>query len=150
MDFLERVLRERAGDLTRALEEQAGFSATEARRFFRAASRALVATYEWNRTSRRPIDLHAEDAAADLLAVIHGRALAVQLRLGPDKTWAGLRVFVPIVVEAYAPEAPDVSRAARGRRVRISAQEASRLDIGSRIRSEPSQRHRFGGPTIAE
>jgi hypothetical protein len=131
MDFLERVLDERAEDLTRALEEQAGFSAPEAQRFLRAAGRALVASYEWNRSSRRPIDLCAEDAAGDLLAVIHGRALAAQLRLGADETWAGLRVIVPIVVDASASEAPEgASRGARAQRVRISAQVAARLDVG--------------------
>jgi hypothetical protein len=151
MDFLERVLDEQAGDLTRALEEQAGFSATEAQRFVRAAGRALIASYEWNRLSRRPIDLHDEDAAGDLLAVIHGRALAAQLRLSAAKTWTGLRVVVPIVVEASAPEAPAVgSRAARTRRVRISTQEAAHLEVGLGLRTEAPRRHRRGGPTIAE
>jgi hypothetical protein len=131
MDFLERVLDERAGDLTRALEQRAGFSSTEAQRFLRAAGRALIASYEWNRSSRRPIDLRAEDAAGDLLAVIHGRALAAQLRLGPDETWAGLRAIVPIVVEASASAAPEGAfRGARAQRVRISAQEAARLNVG--------------------
>ena len=136
---------------TSARHQLPRLSAPEAKRFLRAASRALIASYEWNRSSRRPIDLHAEDAAGDLLGVIHGRALAAQLRLSPARTWAGLRVIVPMVVDASAPEAPEgAASRMRPRRVRISAEEAARLDAGLGTRAERPRRHRLGGPTIAE
>lgn len=102
MERLERVLDEKATELARRLTDEAGFTDGEARRFLAEAGPALIESYQWQASARVPLALESEHAVRDLLAGIWGRTLAQRLGLSQAKTWAGLRTFVPAVVDASA------------------------------------------------
>lgn len=125
MDRLERVLDERAGDLVVGLTA-VGFSQDEARRFLIGVGPELVESYQWHAATRTGAKSTALDAASEVLAGIHGRALAVQIGLSTEKTWAGLRELVPAVLEASQAEEP----AKRSRPRYGRAAEFSSFDVG--------------------
>lgn len=131
MDHLERVLDERAGDLLVGLAA-VGFSHDEARRFLTGVGPELVQSYEWHAAS---LDGSAEatpEAASEVLAGIRGRALALQIGLSTEKTWAGLRELVPAVLEAskFARPSPG-SASQRGSNKRPPrGTEIARFDVG--------------------
>ncbi len=137
MEFLERVLDERAGELARSLMEL-GFTRDEAERFVAHAGPALMQSYAWQADRFRRAGLSTDDVAGDVLAGISGRRLASRLGLSEGKTWAGLRELVPEVVSASRGRGSPggrwtsgPSRAAPGGNER---DESGELDIGFGIR----------------
>lgn len=103
MEILERVLDERAGDLARALTEEAEFTPAEADRFLTEAGPAVLRSYEWQAHERGRAELgSSEQTVSDVLAGISGRSLAERVGLSQAKTWAGLRALVPALLGASA------------------------------------------------
>lgn len=139
MEFLERVLDEKATELARLLTDEAGFTAAEAERFLSEAGPALIESYEWQTSAPSAIELDDESAVRDLLAGIWGRTLARRLGFSEGKTWAGLRSFVPAVVDASTERRPRSGGGGDGHFAR--ATEASFIEIGYALRLEPPTPH---------
>lgn len=134
MDHLERVLDERAGDLAVRLAA-VGFSRDEARRFLVGAGRELVEAYAWHVETHDSRDLETPAAASELLAWIRGRALAIQIGLSTEKTWAGLREFVPAVLDArHAEDEPGGSASRDGPRARSFHAGGPHFELGFGLR----------------
>ena len=99
MDF-QRALDTRAEALTNALVREAGFTASEARRFLWEAAPALAKAYEWSSAALAERDPTATASLRDILASVRGRRLARRAGLPPTKAWEGLRVITPRFLEA--------------------------------------------------
>lgn len=106
MHRLEQALDRHATVLTRRLTEQVGFTREEAARFLELAGPALLDSYEWQADRMPTSDLATPAAARELLAGIGGRRIADRLGLSPELIWAGLRAFVPAVLDASAETGP--------------------------------------------
>ncbi len=102
MDLLEKVLSERIDELTEAVREQTGLSPSEARKLVEEAGDDLVASYRWQGADLRTSRLDSPLVARSVLGFIRGRAVAERLGLSQGRTWDGIRVLVPAVLETAA------------------------------------------------
>jgi hypothetical protein len=127
MTSIEQVLDDRAKDFAHALTD-VGFSDVEAERFVEEAGPALVRSYRWHTASLGAMPFTREDAR-EVLGGMPGRALAHKVGLPEQKTWDGLRHFVPAVLRASSLTCAGLGhRPSRDRSSRVS--EVARFDVG--------------------
>jgi hypothetical protein len=112
MDFLERALQDRSGELMHRLTGDVGFTRPQAEDFLRVAATALLASYEWQADHLERSGLSTTSAARDLLAAIPGDKLAAHVGVSSRTAWDGLRTLVPSILESrsgdyYLPAAPE-------------------------------------------
>lgn len=102
MDLLEKVLSERADELTEAVREQTGLSPSEARKLVEEAGDDLVASYRWQGADLSTARLDSPLVARSVLGFIRGRAVAKRVGLSQGRAWDGIRALVPAVLETAA------------------------------------------------
>ena len=99
MDFLERALHDRSGELMHRLTGDVGFTEPQAEEFLRVAGPAVLASYQWQADALQRTGLSRTDAARDLLAAIPGNQLASTVGVSPRTAWDGLRTLIPSILQ---------------------------------------------------
>ena len=99
MDFLERALQDRSGELMHRLTGDVGFTEPQAEEFLRVAGSAVVASYEWQAEALHRTGLSTADAASELLAAIPGNRLASTIGVSSRTAWDGLRTLIPSILQ---------------------------------------------------
>jgi len=99
MDFLERALQDRSGELMHRLTDDVGFTEPQAEEFLRVAGSAVMASYEWQADALNRTGISTADAARELLSAIPGHRLATTIGVSPRTAWDGLRTLIPSILQ---------------------------------------------------
>lgn len=110
MDLLERVLTERTDELVDAVRAETGLTPAEARRLVAAAGDDLVASYRWQAEDPGEETLDSPAVTRRVLGFIRGRDIARRSGLPQQRTWDGIRVLVPAVLQTAARDESDRHR----------------------------------------
>jgi len=98
MDFLQEMLKEKAGELISELTAKAGFDADSAERFVPAAGSATVQAVKSEATSLDLANLASSSNITSVLGAVDVNALAGKAGVSSSQSSAGIAAILPMVL----------------------------------------------------